>query len=191
MADARVRLGNSRNLSSRIPRQYLANETAMQDRAVGTCIHQVPSKLRWGVDVEEADEIACHNRDYAEFSGYFEIVSSFLKEARSADSIVFRDSVSGEGLFQVPGKLGKRTIRDFLRESYVHGWPSFRDDEVFWESGVRMLENGEIISVHTGVHLGHLIPDEVNKNRYCINLVSIAGTESMYERSQQRDDRDL
>lgn len=73
-------------------------------------------------------------------------------------------------MFTVPGK---RTLDDWLRESQKHGWPSFRDDEVNWEY-VRCLRNGEAVSVH-GTHLGHNLPDK-NGNRYCINLVSIAGS---------------
>ena len=57
-------------------------------------------------------------------------------------------------------------------ESQNHGWPSFRDSEVIWEN-VRCLKNGETVSVD-GSHLGHNIPDN-NGNRYCINLVSVAG----------------
>ena len=47
-----------------------------------------------------------------------------------------------------------------------------RDEEVNWDY-VRCLPNGECISV-TGTHLGHNLPDGKG-NRYCINLVSVAG----------------
>jgi peptide methionine sulfoxide reductase MsrB len=40
-----------------------------------------------------------------------------------------------------------------------------------WEN-VRILKNGEAVSVD-GTHLGHNLPDK--RNRYCINLVSVAG----------------
>ena len=53
-----------------------------------------------------------------------------------------------------------------------HGWPSFRDQEVNWEE-VRCLPNGETVSL-AGTHLGHNLPDR-HGNRYCINLVSVAG----------------
>jgi hypothetical protein len=40
-----------------------------------------------------------------------------------------------------------RSADDFLRESEVHGWPSFRDNEVVWEN-VRVLKNsGETVAV--------------------------------------------
>jgi len=54
-----------------------------------------------------------------------------------------------------------------------HGWPSFRDNEVVWDNGVRVLKSGEAVSLD-GTHLGHNLPD-FSGNRYCINLVSVAG----------------
>ena len=60
----------------------------------------------------------------------------------------------------------------FISESQAHGWPSFRDEEVVWEN-MRCLSNGEAVSVD-GTHLGHNLPDKKG-NRYCINLVSVAG----------------
>ena len=49
---------------------------------------------------------------------------------------------------------------------------SFRDSEVNWDY-VRILPDGECVSVD-GTHLGHNLPDS-SGNRYCINLVSVAG----------------
>jgi peptide methionine sulfoxide reductase MsrB len=51
--------------------------------------------------------------------------------------------------------------------------PSFRDNEVNWEN-VRVLPDGETVST-AGTHLGHNLPDK-RGNRYCINLVCVAGT---------------
>jgi hypothetical protein len=40
-----------------------------------------------------------------------------------------------------------RSADEFLTESEVHGWPSFRDNEVVWEN-VRVLKNsGETVAV--------------------------------------------
>ena len=78
-------------------------------------------------------------------------------------------AVSGKPLFVAP--VG-RSFEEFARESDSHGWPSFRDQEVVWEN-MRILPDGESVSVD-GTHLGHNIPDRAG-NRYCINLVSIAG----------------
>ena len=64
-----------------------------------------------------------------------------------------------------------RTMAEFLDESTDHGWPSFRDAETVKEN-VRVLRDGETVSID-GTHLGHNLPD--GKNRYCIDLVSVAG----------------
>ena len=79
---------------------------------------------------------------------------------------------TGKPLFYGPRG---RDWDSFVKESRVHGWPSFRDSEVNWEH-VRVLPNGECISAD-GTHLGHNLPDG-SGNRYCINLVSVAGTPS-------------
>ena len=84
--------------------------------------------------------------------------------------IIFYDSNTGKPLFMLGPKT--RSLQEFIQESLSHGWPSFRDEEVLWES-VRCLPNGESVSVD-GTHLGHNLPDS-SGNRYCINLVSIAG----------------
>ena len=83
--------------------------------------------------------------------------------------MTYYDSVSGKPLFVAPKG---RTMEQFMKESKSHGWPSFRDDEVVWEN-MRCLPDGEAVSID-GTHLGHDIPDSKG-NRYCINLVSVAG----------------
>jgi peptide methionine sulfoxide reductase MsrB len=102
--------------------------------------------------------------------------TNFLKEMAAegkdkAGEIDFYDSVSGAKLFTAPRG---RTFEEFVKESDAHGWPSFRDEEVNWDH-VRVLEDGETVST-VGTHLGHNLPDR-NGNRYCINLVSVAGRE--------------
>jgi len=42
-----------------------------------------------------------------------------------------------------------------------------------------MLSDGEIVSID-GTHLGHNLPD-ITGNRFCINLVSIAGDNINYD----------
>ena len=56
-------------------------------------------------------------------------------------------SVTGKPLFSAPRG---RTFEAFVKESKVHGWPSFRDEEVVWDN-VRCLRDGECVSL-TGVH---------------------------------------
>ena len=124
--------------------------------------------LRWNCDSETADSVCCFNRHYAEHSGYF-TKTTFLDDNKDAKEITFYDSVTSKPLYIAPRG---RTWKEFVIESRAHGWPSFRDEEVVWEN-VRCLQNGESVSL-TGTHLGHNIPDEKG-NRYCINLVSVAG----------------
>ncbi|CAJ1969612.1 unnamed protein product [Cylindrotheca closterium] len=153
------------------PPCVMGDESIMAPKAHGTSAIPVQEKLRWGCDVKKADEICNFNRHYAEHSGYFE-KTTFKKEAREASGpIKFYDSNTGKHLFTAP--VG-RTMNEFLIESSAHGWPSFRDAEVNWEY-VRCLPNGESVSVD-GTHLGHNLPDDKG-SRYCINLVSVAGTE--------------
>jgi peptide methionine sulfoxide reductase MsrB len=90
-------------------------------------------------------------------------------EIKAGNPIDFYDSVTGKLLFRAP--VG-RSLEEFLAESRSHGWPSFRDEETNWEH-VRCLKDGECVS-ETGTHLGHNLPDSKG-NRYCINLVSVAG----------------
>ena len=128
--------------------------------------------LRWSCDWNTADRICCFNRHYAEHAGYWTTETSFLKENDGSTPITFYDSVTGVALFKAP--VG-RTWDDFVSESRYHGWPSFRDQEVVWDN-VRSLNDGEMVSL-TGTHLGHNLPDSTG-NRYCINLVSVAGNQS-------------
>ena len=75
-------------------------------------------------------------------------------------------------------------MEEFIVESEAHGWPSFRDDEVNWKN-VRILPNGETVSID-GTHLGHNLPDYLG-NRYCINLVSIAGYPQEDQKQPKKD----
>lgn len=85
------------------------------------------------------------------------------------NALTFYDSNTGDPLFFAP--IG-RSWTMFVAESRSHGWPSFRDEEVNWDF-VRCLPDGEAVSTN-GTHLGHNLPDR-RGNRYCINLVSVAG----------------
>jgi len=112
------------------------------------------------------------NRHYAEHAGYWKS-TRFLAEEPDENTptreVNFYDSNTGKLLFTAPKG---RSFEEFVKESTAHGWPSFRDDEVNWKY-VRCLRNGEAVSVD-GTHLGHNLPDRKG-NRYCINLVSVAG----------------
>ena len=148
----------------------LGDESIMSQKAHGTCATPVQDNLKYGCDFETADRVCCHNRHYAEHSGYsFTSKITWKDEIKDQGEVTYYDSVSGKPLFIAPKG---RTLDAFLAESRSHGWPSFRDEEVVWEN-VRCLPNGEAISLD-GTHLGHNLPDK-SGNRYCINLVSVAG----------------
>uniref|UniRef100_A0A7S0IZI5 Peptide-methionine (R)-S-oxide reductase n=1 Tax=Calcidiscus leptoporus TaxID=127549 RepID=A0A7S0IZI5_9EUKA len=148
----------------------MGTEEMMSKKAYGTSAVPIQTDLRWGCDVKTADNICNYNRHYAEYSGYWERATSFLaEESKSSEELTFFDSNTGKPLFYGPKN---RSWDAFIRESKSHGWPSFRDAEVNWDY-VRVLPNGECISVD-GTHLGHNLPDS-SGNRYCINLVSVAG----------------
>jgi len=146
------------------------DEDTMRPKAHGTSMAPVQSELRWNVDIKTADRICNFNRHYAEYAGYWE-TTNFLKEVDREKPTVYYDSVTGKPLFVAP--IG-RTMNEFLAESKVHGWPSFRDKEVVWENMRVLKATGEAVSAD-GTHLGHNLPDQDGSNRYCINLVSIAG----------------
>lgn len=146
-------------------------EDIMSPKAHGTSMIPVQENLRFGVSNKLADKICNYNRHFAEYSGYFR-ETSFEETVRKAKGpVTFYDSNTGKPLFVAP--LG-RSVDEFIEESRYHGWPSFRDQEVVWEN-VRVLKSsGETVSVD-GTHLGHNIPSKDKRNRYCINLVSVAG----------------
>uniref|UniRef100_A0A7S1YBM0 Peptide-methionine (R)-S-oxide reductase n=1 Tax=Grammatophora oceanica TaxID=210454 RepID=A0A7S1YBM0_9STRA len=146
------------------------DESIMSNKAHGTSDQPVQAALQYGVPNKLADKICNFNRRYAESGGYFQSTDFEEKVLQAKAPITFYDSVTGKPLFQAP--IG-RSPQEFISESRQHGWPSFRDQEVVWEN-VRVLKSsGETVSVD-GTHLGHDLPDRTG-NRYCINLVSIAG----------------
>jgi len=145
------------------------DESVMSQKAHGTSVAPVQQELRWNVDRGTADRICSFNRHYAEYAGYYK-TTNFLKEVSRDEPTVYYDSVTGKPLFVAP--IG-RSMLDFLAESSTHGWPSFRDEEVVWENMRVLKSSGEAVSAD-GTHLGHNLPDKKG-NRYCINLVSVAG----------------
>jgi hypothetical protein len=156
------------------PPVVMGTEDIMSQKAHGTSMTPVQQNLKWNVDVKNADKICNFNRHYAEHSGYFKTVpflnSEDAEKAKNGQEITFYDSNTGKPLFYAPRN---RTWEEFVTESSHHGWPSFRDAEVEWEN-VRVLPDGETVSVD-GTHLGHNLPSSDGRNRYCINLISVAG----------------
>jgi peptide methionine sulfoxide reductase MsrB len=141
----------------------------------GSTAAPVQGSLLYGISQSLANRVCCFNRHYAEPSGSFE-QTSFFRDVSSTAETTFYDSVTGLPLFVAPRG---RTFAEFAAESRSHGWPSFRDEEVVWDN-VRCLPDGECVSL-AGTHLGHNLPDggglsgKPVRNRYCINLCSVAG----------------
>lgn len=110
------------------------NESIMKQKAHGTSnTSGVQNNLKWNCDIIIADRICNYNRQYAEYSGYWEYSTTFLNDINSTTNIsednpiIFYDSNTGKEVFRTP--IG-RTWDDFIYESEHHGWPSFRDQEV-------------------------------------------------------------
>ena len=146
------------------------DESIMAPKAHGTSEAPVQSDLLYGVSNKLADRITNYNRHFAEIGGYFESTDLEKVVLEAKEPVTFYDSVTGKPLFVAP--LG-RSAEDFIEESRIHGWPSFRDTEVVWQNVRVLRKSGETVSVD-GTHLGHNLPDRKG-NRYCINLVSVAG----------------
>ena len=146
------------------------DESIMAPKAHGTSEAPVQSDLLYGVSNKLADRITNYNRHFAESAGYFQSTDFEKVVTEAKEPVTFYDSVTGKPLFIAP--LG-RSAEDFIEESRIHGWPSFRDSEVVWQNVRILRKSGETVSVD-GTHLGHNLPDRKG-NRYCINLVSVAG----------------
>lgn len=101
------------------------DESIMSQKAHGTSEKPVQSNLMYGVSEKLADKICNFNRQFAEFGGYFRSTSFEDAVLASKGPVTFYDSVTGKPLFVAPIN---RSAEDFIQESEVHGWPSFRDD---------------------------------------------------------------
>ena len=175
MGDESIMAQKSHGKSISYSRYFVFLEISPNEWCVftGTSETPVQEDLRWSCDAQLADRICNFNRHGAERLGYFlgtPFADEAKKEYEAKGEVTFYDSNTGKPLFVAPKG---RSFEKFLFESASHGWPSFRDDEVVWEN-VRCLPDGETISVD-GTHLGHNLPD-FGGSRYCINLVSVAGT---------------
>jgi peptide methionine sulfoxide reductase MsrB len=151
-------------------KMQLGEESIMIQKAHGTSAKPVQENLMYGVSNKLADQICSFNRRFAEQGGYFESTNWETAVLEAKSPITFYDSVTGKALFVAP--IG-RSAENLVKESEVHGWPSFRDEEVVWDNVKVIRNSGETVSVD-GTHLGHNLPDRKG-NRYCINLVCIAG----------------
>ncbi len=106
--------------------QY-GDESIMAPKAHGTSEKPVQEDLLYGVSNKLADKITNFNRHFAEMGGYFRSTPFEDAVLEAKGPVTFYDSVTGKPLFVAP--IG-RSAEDFISESEIHGWPSFRDQEV-------------------------------------------------------------
>jgi len=137
----------------------------------GVPMPSVTTFLGATLDYEVADRICCKNHRYAEHRGYLESpeVDLFSRLDPNTET-VFYDSVCGIPLFVAPRG---RTFESFREDSLYHGWPSFNPEEMISENVI--IHDGGRMESACGTHLGHNLPED-NVDRYCIDLVCIAGT---------------
>ena len=110
------------------------DESIMSQKGHGTSANPVQNNLLYGVSEKLADKICNYNRQFAEFAGYFKSTSFEDAVLAAKGPVTFYDSVTGKPLFVAPIN---RSAEDFIQESEIHGWPSFRDDgECFGVHGV-------------------------------------------------------
>ena len=100
------------------------DESIMKKKKHGTSDKSVMKSLRYGCDPKLADQICNYNRHFAEYAGYF-TTTNWLDEVDKTKETTYYDSVTGKPLFIAPRG---RSFEQFVKESKVHGWPSFRDE---------------------------------------------------------------
>jgi len=165
--------------------ELVRDQSIRPPKEVDTCSDAVQTSLLYGISGRKtatvpvsvnanetlAEAVCCDSRVkfFAEPQFTFEAPDIQLFEKLGDGETTFYDSVCGLPLFVAPRN---RTMAEFKADTQEHGWPSFRDAETNWDY-VRILPDGEAVSVD-GTHLGHNLPDR-HGNRYCINLVSVAG----------------
>ena len=98
------------------PPCVMGDESIMSPKAHGTSAVPIQPNLRWNCDRKTADRICNHNRHYAEYSGYWEAETTFLKEVGDNPDkpIQFYDSNTGKLLFEAPKG---RSFQEFVQES--------------------------------------------------------------------------
>jgi hypothetical protein len=134
------------------------SESIMSPKAHGTTETMVQDDLLYGADKKLADRICSYNRHFAEMCGYFRSTNFEDVVLNAKQPITFYDSVTGKPLFQAP--IG-RSAQEFIDESRIHGWPSFRDQEVVWDN-VRVLRDGETVSLGKSVDLDAPLVGEIH-----------------------------
>jgi peptide methionine sulfoxide reductase MsrB len=170
-------------------RQALNKVSSLPPADQNTCKGPVQKKLRYGisgrseatvpipVDANEtlADAVCCDKRmsGFAEPQFLFQAPDINLFAKMDASGVTtFYDSVCGVPVFKTPVN---RTFADFEADTNEHGWPSFRDGEVFHEN-VKTDKTTTYVTSVCGTHLGSYLPD-AQGSRWCIDLSCISGNE--------------
>jgi peptide methionine sulfoxide reductase MsrB len=110
---------------------------------------------------------------YAEPNGFYARPDvQFFNHLNKNEVTTFYDPVCGIPLFQAPVN---RTFEEFQSDTDEHGWPSFREAEIFHHN-INIHCDGTMTS-SCGTHLGSFMIDDIG-NRYCIDLTCISGQKS-------------
>jgi len=154
--------------------------SVMERDGTRSCSNPVQYPLRWGLgkipwsgNETMAEAICCDTQwaPYAEPQFLYQQVNMF--DTLDTDGVnTFYDPTCGIPLFKAP--IG-RSFADWKSETDEHGWPSFRDAEMTKNIVVR---DNKVYST-CGTKLGDNLPDETG-NRYCLDLVCLAGKEPRY-----------
>lgn len=135
------------------------------------------------VDVDEslATAVCCDSRTklYAEPQKLFAEpdIMLFLNLPQDGTPTIFYDPVCGIPLFEAPKN---RTLYDFKQDTIEHGWPSFREHEVFTKNVITNKATGQVTSA-CGTHLGSYLPDETGVPRWCMDLSCVSGNPAKVE----------
>ena len=93
----------------------------------------------------------------------------FFEQLNASAITTFYDSSCGMPLFRAPIN---RTFAEWREESLIHGWPSFRTQELL-PGAINVTDVGEVVSA-CGTHLGTVDPDDKGQ-RYCLDMICISG----------------
>ena len=156
------------------PAQYdLCKGTSVFNPRLRFGLSLLPDPFGAGYNGSLAASICCdtRNQDYAEPSGLYADVKLFSHMDQSGITTFF-DAACGLPLFKTPVN---RSFAQFKSDTNEHGWPSFRDGEVFHDNV--KTDTGELghVTSKCGTHLGTYLPDAKGA-RWCIDLSCIAGT---------------
>jgi hypothetical protein len=171
-------------------------KTSRPDKADDLCSGPVQASLRYNIssrttpdvpvpvgDTESlAEAVCCDKRTlpFAEPQFLFQApdISLFTKLEKGITT--FYDSVCGVPLFRTPVN---RTLEDFKADTTEHGWPSFRQAEVFTEHVITNITSS-LVTSSCGTHLGSYLPDSKGP-RWCMDLSCISGHPSSSTDSPQ------